>query len=306
MRVLALVTAFRPDERLAAVVRSAAEQCAGVVVVDNTPLGEPGAEPLLAGLRSPGAADDADQAPSAGTGPVRVERSGRNLGLAGALNLGLTLAGDADALLLLDQDSVLPAGLVAALGAHLVADATIGIATPTPWDADADRFLDPRAARRPQLADLPVAITSGMLVRRAVVDQVGAFREDFFVDCIDQDYCLRTRRAGWRVVQDRDVRLPHSLGETRWRRFGPVRLRSTQHPTWRLYWAARNGVVLARESWRREPLWVATSLALLGYVAVTVLLYEPPRAARLARMARGARDGWSGRTDPAQRPGGAP
>lgn len=305
MRVLALVTAFRPDERLAAVVRSAAEQCAGVVVVDNTPPGEPGAEPLLAGLRST-AADDADQAPSAGTGPVRVERSGRNLGLAGALNLGLTLAGDADALLLLDQDSVLPAGLVAALGAHLVADATIGIATPTPWDADADRFLDPRAARRPQLADLPVAITSGMLVRRAVVDQVGAFREDFFVDCIDQDYCLRTRRAGWRVVQDRDVRLPHSLGETRWRRFGPVRLRSTQHPTWRLYWAARNGVVLARESWRREPLWVATSLALLGYVAMTVLLYEPPRAARLARMARGARDGWSGRTDPAQRPGGAP
>jgi len=283
--VVAVVTAFRPDDRLAAVVRSAAAQCARVVVVDNTPQGEPGAQALgMAGDR------------------VTIERPGRNLGLAAALNRGVALAGDADTLLLLDQDSAAPDRLVERLGTHLVRD-RIGIAAPVPWDATAGRYLDPRAARRPLVADLPVVITSGMLVRRAVLDAVGPFREDFFVDCVDQDFCLRARRAGWRVVQDRSVHLPHSLGDTRWRGW-PLRLRSTQHPTWRLYWAARNTMVLAREHWRREPAWVATTVALLGYVAVTVALFEPPRRTRLARMARGVRDGWTGRTDDSQRPGG--
>jgi len=286
-RHVALVTAFRPDDRLTAVVESARAQCDLVLVVDNTPEGEPGAEALLP-------RDDR----------VVVERSGRNLGLAGALNLGVDRAGPATAYLLLDQDSVVPDGLVERLGAHL-SDPSIGVVTPVPWDATVDRPLDPRAAHRAELADLPVAITSGMLVRAETLATVGRFREDFFVDSIDQDFCLRVRRAGWRVVQDRRVRLPHSLGETRWRGWGPLRLRSTNHPTWRLYWAARNGIVLARENWRTEPRWVATSLAFLGYVAVTVVLFEPPRLTRLARLAHGVRDGWSGRTDERQRPGSA-
>ena len=283
--VVAIVTAFRPDAGIAAVVTSAAEQCDRVVVVDNTPAGEPGADTML---------PEHDR--------VRVERPGVNEGLAGALNRGVALAADATALLLLDQDSAPSDNLVARLARHLDRD-RIGIAAPAPWDAAADRYLDPRAARRPVVADLPVVITSGMLVRRSFVDAIGPFREDFFVDGIDQDYCLRARRAGWRVVQDRSVRLPHSLGETRWRGWGRLRLRSTQHPTWRLYWTARNTVVLAREHWRREPRWVITALALLGYVAVTVALFEPPRLVRLRRLARGLRDGCRGRVDPTQVPG---
>lgn len=288
MSVVAVVTAFRPDDRLRDVVRSAAAQCARVVVVDNTPAGEPGTDAL------PGVADAA-----------LVLRPGTNLGLAAGLNAGVAAAGPSDAVLLLDQDSVLPDGLVDGLGAVLAEHPRAGVATPVPWDAAAGRPLDPRAARRPRIADLPVAITSGMLVRRAALDAVGPFREDFFVDCVDQDFCLRLRRGGWRVLQDARVRLPHSLGETRWRGVGPLRLRSTSHATWRLYWTARNGTVLAREHGRRETAWVATSLALQAYVALTVLLFEPPRLRRLATLARGARDGWSGRTDPRMRPGGA-
>lgn len=285
-RVAAVVTAFRPDGRLADVVRSAVDQVALVVVVDNTPDGEPGAE---------GVAEIGED--------VRVLRPGRNLGLAGALNLGVAEAGAVDALLLLDQDSALPAGTVDALAGRIDADPTIGAVGPLPWDAAADRPLDPRAAHRPELADLPVIITSGMLVRATALTDAGPFREDFFVDCVDQDLCLRLRRAGWRVVQDARVRLPHSLGDTRWRGIGPLRLRSTSHPTWRLYWTARNGTVLAREHWQGEPAWVATSSALQAYVALTVLLFEPPRLRRLATLARGARDGWAGRTDERMRPG---
>jgi len=220
-------------------------------------------------------------------------------------NRGAALAGDCDDVLLLDQDSVLPSDLVERLGRHLAEMPDVGIATPAPWDSTASRYLDPRATRRPEVADVTVAITSGMLVRRWALNDIGPFREDFFVDCIDQDYCLRARRSDWRVIQDRSVPLTHSLGDTRWRGIGPLRFRSTQHPTWRLYWAARNTVVLARENWRTEPLWVCTALAFLGYSAVTVALFEPPRATRVRSLLHGARDGWSGRTDETQRPGRA-
>lgn len=283
--VAAVVTAFRPDRRLVEVVRSAAAQCSAVVVVDNTPADEPGTDAL------PEVAELA-----------QVHRPGANLGLAAALNAGVARVDPAADLLLLDQDSVVPDGLVAALGGRLAADPRTGIAAPVPWDAAEDRPLDPRASRRPELADLPVVITSGMLVRRAALDATGPFREDFFVDCVDQDFCLRVRRAGWRVVQDARVRLPHSLGETRWRGVGPLRLRSTAHATWRLYWTARNGAVLGREHLRTEPAWVATSAALQAYVALTVLLFEPPRLRRLSTLLHGARDGLAGRTDPRMRP----
>ena len=51
MRIAAVVTAYHPDERLTAVVKSALESCTPVIVVDNTP----GTEPTLtAGLGARG------------------------------------------------------------------------------------------------------------------------------------------------------------------------------------------------------------------------------------------------------------
>jgi len=274
---------------LRTVVGQASGQCGQVVVVDNTPVGRPGAQDILP--------------PRPGLVLLRV---GENAGLSSALNRGVRLADPgADTLLLLDQDSAIPDGLVVTLRDHLDRDGGIGIATPAPWDVDAGRYLDPLAAARPPVGDVRFAITSGMLVRRRALDDVGALRTDFFVDCVDQDLCLRMRRRGWRVVQDRRVRLPHTLGQARWHGWGPLRLRASHHPTWRLYWAARNGVVLVRENWDREPLWSAASIAHLCYWAFAIAVFEPPRRLRLATLLHGCRDGWAGRTDLRQLPGGA-
>ena len=276
----AVITAFRPGAALLEAVRAASSQCSRVVVVDNTPAGESGAEALL-GDR-PG---------------VTLLRDGANRGLAAALNQGVAEAPDVDAYLLLDQDSTVPADLVSQLWAALERDERIAIASPAPWDPDAERFLDPRTRARPEVADMDVVITSGMLLRRAAARELGDFRVDFFVDGVDQDYCLRARRAGWRIVQDRRVLLPHSLGETRWHGIGPLRVRATHHPTWRLYWMARNGVVLIRENLRQRPRWALTSIALLAYSTMAVAAFEPPRGPRLSAIRAGVRDGLSGRLD---------
>ncbi|MFL6111287.1 MAG: hypothetical protein ACJ786_08035 [Catenulispora sp.] len=51
MDVVAVFTAYHPDERLAAAVESALLSCASVIVVDNTPASADSAAPALAGGR---------------------------------------------------------------------------------------------------------------------------------------------------------------------------------------------------------------------------------------------------------------
>jgi rhamnosyltransferase len=282
-RIGAVVTWFHPDDRAVRTVAAALSQCAEVVVVDNTP-------------DDARASSGAERLPP--PAPARWLPLGRNAGLAGALNVGLdALADDLDGVMLLDQDSVLPDGAVVRLAEHLAAAPDVGAVSPAPYDAAEQRYLDPRTAGRPVLAEREVVITSGLLLSRAGRDVALPLREDFFVDAVDLDLCLRLRAEGLRVLQDRSVLLPHELGATRWHGIGRLRVRATHHPTWRLYTGARNGTVLLREHALRRPVWALTQACALAYWLGTVAAFEPPRRHRVAAFTAGLRDGLAGRGD---------
>jgi GT2 family glycosyltransferase len=51
-----------------------------------------------------------------------------------------------------------------------------------------------------------------LLVRRAVLDQVGAFDERFFMYCEDVDLCYRISRAGWRLYYLAEAEILHLGG----------------------------------------------------------------------------------------------
>jgi len=287
LRIAAVATAYHPDDRLTAVVESALETCAHVVVVDNTPGAEPTVADKVAGPR------------------VKVLRSGQNIGLAGALNAGIReLPEDADAVLLLDQDSVLPGDVVEALAAYL-GDPTVGIAAPTPWDAAHDSSYDTLAALRSEVADRTDVITSGMLIRRSALERVGVFREDFFVDFVDIDFCLRLRRAGLRIVQDPRLKLPHSLGDRRVHGVGPLRIQIVHYPVWRLYWIARGASTLMRENVVRDPKWSLKAVLFLASWTWRTAAFEDSRVRHVAALARGVRDGLLGRVSRRYLPEGA-
>ena len=269
----ALLTAYHPDERLAAVVESALADCAQVIVADNTPAGSPS---LAAKLDDP---------------RIRVLQIGRNLGLGGALNVAAKeLPADAQAVLLLDQDSVLPEGLVSGLAAHLRDDPTIGIAAPTPWDAKHEAFYNLGAGMHDSTADREAVITSGMLVRRELIDRF-PFREDLFNDFVDIAFCVDVRRSGARIVQDYRIKLPHSMGDRREHKLGPVTVRVIHYPAWRHYWIARNGMRFAMDNLRKHPLGFVPMGVFLGRKFVSTTLFEPDRRNHLPALLRGVRDG---------------
>jgi rhamnosyltransferase len=286
MKITAILTAYLPDERLAAVVESSLVDCSGVIVVDNTPAGSPS---LAGKLDDP---------------RVTVVAVGRNLGLGGALNRGVAaLPADAEAVLLLDQDSVLPEGLVSGLATHLESDPRIGVVAPNPWDSEHDAAYNFGIAGK-TVEDRLGVITSGMLVRRECVDRC-QFRADMFNDFVDLAFCVVVRRAGYRVVQDFTLRLPHSMGNRREHRVGPVKVRVIHYPPWRHYWIARNGVQFARDYLLRRPQSVASMAIFLARKFVSVGCWGPRRGAQLAALGRGVLDGMVGRYSLSYLPAGA-
>ncbi|MBS2548247.1 glycosyltransferase [Catenulispora sp. NL8] len=291
MRVAAVFTAYHPDERLAAAVEAALRSCASVIVVDNTPAGADGSDPV-------------SSAPALAGPQVTVIAHGRNVGLGAALNIAVReLPADIEAVLFLDQDSELPPEIVPGLVADLD-DAAVGIAAPSPWDPKHQRYYCSDARRTDGVSDEEAVITSGMLVRREVLAKV-TFNEDMFLDWVDVAFCLDVRRAGWRIVIDWRLRLPHEIGACEVHtKFGRT-VHYSHYPAWRLYWIGRNVSILHRGHFASRPRALASSLVFLGERLTNTLLFEPRRRTHVPALLRGFRDGFRERVDPRYLPAGA-
>src|SRR5215469_8072406 len=200
---------------------------------------------------------------------VTVLRMPENAGTGGALAAGLAYAAlerRHDWIWMFDQDS-LPAGdalealfqqaqqlgteanEVGMLAAFPVDKNKENSCTPWLWR---NRFVKPAAQllTRPLLfADL--VITSGSMVRRDVVEQIGFPRSDFFMDFVDYEYCLRVRSRGYKIAVITQALLYHEVGNARKIRFflGRQHLWS-QHRPFREYYYSRN---LAYSIWWLYP-----------------------------------------------------
>lgn len=287
----AVFSAYRPDAGLIDAVASVQPQVAGVVVVDDGS-GSDATETLDA-LRSRG---------------VRVEVRGANQGIAVALNSGIAQAMDAGArrVVTFDQDSLVPDGFVAALCAAAdraaASGARVGAVVP-------EHFAQVRQARggpgRAEYSDASEVIQSGMLIPADVIRAVGALREDFFIDLVDTEYEMRLRRAGYRVIAARGVRLEHALG-TRYRRelFGrPVHVLGvppalTLSTPFRYFYRVRNRCVLAREYFRSAPGTVLRAVLLDVIHFVDVLRVSRPRRAMWRIQRAGLHAAWRRRMGP--------
>ena len=144
-----------------------------------------------------------------GRGDPRIELIAltRNVGPAEARNLALGKV-RTDCFWIVDADCVPRPDCLAILGAALTTDPAIGIVGgPNPQNPRtvtyaaaafdfSNRYLVDPAARP---TDVPYVVGANMLVRRAVIEQVGTYDPALRI-AEDFDLCVRARQAGWRVV----------------------------------------------------------------------------------------------------------
>jgi rhamnosyltransferase len=235
---------------------------------------------------------------------LTVVNNAENLGIAGALNIGVqhSLARGYSWAILLDQDTQVDEDMVERLLAARASWAGGRLA------AVGSRFRDtnarPAEIRRLDASgelweEVESVITSGSLLSLEAYAAIGPFRNEFFIDHVDTEYCFRARAAGFRVIETRRPLMSHTIGAPTVHRMLGKTTWTTNHSPDRRYYIARNNTVLLREygtseggSWRLKS--VIRCLRLCKRIA----FFEQDKIAKILAVGQGWWDGVRGNMGP--------
>jgi rhamnosyltransferase len=291
--ICAVVVTYHPEHDFPARLSRIVPQVASTFIIDN---GSTDAEvKMLRGAATGGA--------------VSLVCNLENLGVATALNIGAcrALAAGFKWALLLDQDTEVDHDMVERLVAtHASCDDGDRIAIA------GSRFRDLRGQSSEPIRldskgelweEVESVITSGSLLSLRAYSAIGPFREEFFIDYVDTEFCFRARTAGYRVIQTIRPLMSHTVGAptrhilpwaTKW---------TTNHSPDRRYYIARNNTVLLREhgapgggSWRLK------SFVRCWRLIKRIALYEHDKAKKIHAVWQGWRDGVHGHMGPRRGP----
>lgn len=269
----AVVVSYFPDEKFVRRLIELRKQFAAVYWVDNTP----GA---AAASKHPGDMD------------VNYLSQGANAGLGNALNTGCTAALEDgfEWVVTFDQDSDIAADfLCKQIAAWQESDSSTFVLGCNYSAADSGET--PRFREGDYVVACKTVITSGCLMCLPVWDDLGKFREDYFIDGIDHEICLRGRSRGFVVARHGRVLMKHRIGE----RSANFRILPYLHTPVRKYYSMRNGTQNIIRYATSEPLWAVRKSATLAWEFVIALLLEPDRSKKMRAMFRGLRDGLTSR-----------
>lgn len=276
MPIAAVIVTYNPDEKFRERLTAIARECGRAYVVDN---GSKNQTALKKIIRLP---------------RVKLLALGQNTGIAHAQNVGLSaaFAAGAEAVILFDHDSTPRPGLAKSL---LTAAAGRRIAGPRIYDVNKQAFaLHPqfggaffRRVSAPETGTLPrmlMVIASGCLIPRAVYERVGGMREEYFIDYVDWEYCLRARhRFGIETVIAGAAVLDHARGERTGKKIGPLIVYPPGYSAFRYGHIFRNRAWLLREYLFKDRAFVA--LEMVSLARDFLLLAAEPRALSLFWLA---------------------
>jgi len=224
-----------------------------------------------------------------------------NLGLARALNIGIERAANLGYrwALLLDQDSRVYDDLVDTLlavhGSFPEKERLAVIGSGFCDRGKESAESSDHAALGNLWEEIEYTITSGSLLSLSVYSLIGTFREDFFIDHVDTEYCIRARANGYRVIKTRRSLMSHSIGSPTHHKVLWMNKWTTNHCADRRYYFARNDTVMLREhgncQWRSWPI---KSFLRSFRTCKRIALYERGKMDKMVAVIHGWWDGIHG------------
>lgn len=174
---------------------------------------------------------------------VVLLNNGVNKGIGTALNCIMAYAKkqEAEWCLLLDQDSVISVGYVDNLEKHSSLERA-GIITPFVVD-EHEQNTTVIMSDNNNTSIIDMCITSGSYNNISIWESIGGFREEFFIDYIDWEYCARLRNAGYRVYKIDSLIIHHELGTRSYHKLFHKSIYTFNHNAFRKYYITRNTIV---------------------------------------------------------------
>jgi rhamnosyltransferase len=285
--VCAVIVTYYPDSRLSDHVRRVASQVAQVVIVDNG-----SSAPCVQLVRA--LSDDLS---------MHLILNPTNQGIASALNAGARWAATQGFrwVLTLDQDSIVSLDMVETLGSVVCS-----YPRPERLAVVGSNYQDKAHGKifREQVAgttgftgrEMESVLTSGSLVSTSAFEALGGFRDEFFIDCVDHEFCLHARARGFHVVLTSKPVMEHGIGNATEHRLLWRTVHTSNHSPVRRYYTTRNALILAREYFFKEPRWTMHHLWGLLKSVILICLFERERAAKMRSIFHGCMHGIAGRT----------
>ena len=122
-----------------------------------------------------------------------------------------------------------------------------------------------------------VQITSGNLVRVNAWKSIEGFRENWFIDEIDHDFCLRLKSQNWMILCTRFVCMKHALGtatKCRWLLTNKS-VEIALHSPERTYYIIRNAWFIVLKYARSEPFFALNRIKMMLIKFALILMLYP-------------------------------
>jgi rhamnosyltransferase len=274
--VCAVVVTFHPDEMFIERIKILSPQVERLLVIDNTPASH----------------GCSLQEATVWDSHIHLIENHKNMGVASALNQGIAYATRFDFkwILAMDQDTICDSDIVDKLiEVYEHCDPKPAVVGSNYHDAQKGRLEvcpDPKQL----YYDRRTVITSGSLIDARLASELGGFREDYFIDQVDHEFCLRARSRGFTVVISSKPTMKHSVGTTggAWL---PCLGIMPNHPPLRKYYIARNTLVTLSEYWYEEPEWCLRRIVRLFLGLLLMATLEKQRIAKVGAFILGVVDG---------------
>jgi len=285
-KVAAVIVTYNPDQEFKERIELIKNQVARVIVVDNYSL--PLVRQMLRALKS---------------SKIEVIENTSNKGLAAALNQGVLWAKKLGYswVLTLDQDTTVDNDMVKSLVSiysQCPFYEKIGLIGSNSRSKYSGRLYINCQNSKKDFIKVKTAITSGSLLSLMVYEKAGPFREDFFIEGIDLEYCLRLRRYGYEILLSCWPLMTHAAGKMEEHNFlGRIVLVANYEP-WRYYLAVRNLLEIFMIYFWREPLWVLKTSFNFMKTVIKIILYEDAKMLKLEYLIKGIWDALRGRRTP--------
>lgn len=297
VKIGAVIITFNPDNDFGLNLAAASHQLDKIVVVDN------------------GSEDSSliriKESLLQNTNVILIENNS-NLGIAKALNIGCQylLEGDILLALLLDQDSLVTDGMIESLYNTISRLNSCAVVSPKILAKDNNnnlgnipsRYMVPSSGlfyKKLSIEKEPLKvlfnITSGSLIDLTIWNQIGQFKEDYFIEGVDNEYGLRVNSFGYSIVIDHNASLVQQYGNQQVKTLFGKKFFPTFHSPLRHYYVSRNRILIWKKYYKKYPYYLTWDLLSFFNTLFLILAFEDNKAQKVKYIGKGFLDAFRGK-----------
>jgi len=134
-------------------------------------------------------------------------------------------------------------------------------------------------------------ITSGAIYSMKLFELIGGFREDYFIDALDEEICWRASKYGLKTIQISKGRLLQRYGISSERKFFDRHIIYMQHNTMRNFYIVRNHIYLLREYKPCLKVYMKIMYRYVIVAGIKIILYDKNPISKLSAIFKGISHG---------------